>query len=262
MNVIRLGLVAFAAAGWPATWVVDPDAAQFRLHPEVIQMTAFYSGVKVRLDGSVQNGDEVVVVIRGPDLKEVFNRKERIGPIWISRGKVHVSGIPSLFLSFSRSPVNKLLSRDEIEKHGLGEAAVRRQIRIEPVEYDSDTIRDHYFAIKAKEGTYRAQYEGIKLGVATGQQQVPFAIEFDWPRKAPPAVYGVAVSVCRNGSVLKTSTLPLNVIKAGFPAWLSALSEERAPVYGVLSILVAVSAGFGIDFVATAVFGKRPVRGH
>ena len=46
-----------------------------------------------------------MLVIRGPDKEETFNKKVRAGPIWISSGQVHITGVPSLFLSFSPAPV-------------------------------------------------------------------------------------------------------------------------------------------------------------
>jgi uncharacterized protein (TIGR02186 family) len=220
-----------------------------KLAPEVIRMGAFYSGEWMRISGTVAPGSKAIVVIRGPNTEEVFNRKARAGPIWINSGKVHISGVPSLFLCYSSEPVGKLLSPSEIDKRQLDVSAIERQMTVLPQEMDHPVIRTNFVTLKTEENVYRIISNGLKMG-APGEAGVPYSLDFHWPRKAPPAHYEVRVYECRDGRIVGRTGAPLEVVEVGFPAAMASLAAEHASLYGVIAVLVAVLIGFGIDFLA------------
>jgi uncharacterized protein (TIGR02186 family) len=250
-------------AGTRSSLAIESEGPTVRLTPGVIEMGASYSGAAMRIEGAAKAGAEVVVVVRGADREEIFNKKGRFGPIWINAGKVHVSGVPSLYLCFSARPVHAFLSRDAIDRHQLDETAIRRQMRISPQGdvQEQNVIRNNYLTLKRQEGTYRVSNAALKK--ADGDPgALAYSVEFTWPKKAPPGAYQVKVYECRDRSVVRLSSAPLEVVKVGFPARLSSLAMNQAALYGVLAVLAAAIAGFGIDFVATKLFGKKRAVGH
>jgi uncharacterized protein (TIGR02186 family) len=230
-----------------------------KLSPEVIRMGAFYSGEWMRISGTVAPGSKAIVVLRGPDTEEIFNKKGRIGPIWINSGKVHISGVPSLLLCYSSEPLSKLLRREEIDKHQLDDAAIERQMTVRPREMDLPIIRTHFVRLKTRENVYRMISDGLKMGAAD-EAGVSYWVDFHWPRKAPPADYEVRVYECRGGVIVGKVGARLEVIKVGFPAAIAALATQHASLYGMLAVLIAVVAGFGIDFLAAGL--RKKVRVH
>lgn len=242
----------------PALCLLRAEGPSVKLTPEVIRMGAFYAGEWMRISGTVAPGSKAIVVIRGPNTEEIFNKKGRAGPIWINVGKVHISGVPSLFLCYSPEPVGRLLSRDEIDRNQLDETAIKRQMIVSPKEMDLDIIRANYLALKTEERVYRDISNGLRMG-APDSTGVPFSVDFHWPRKAPPAHYEVRVYECRDGSIVGKLAAPLDVVKVGFPATMAYLAREHASAYGVLAVLIAVVVGFGIDFLAA--FLRRKLRG-
>jgi hypothetical protein len=252
-------LLAFAAALSPA----PPEAAgrlEFRVTPAVIEVGSFYGGSRMRLEGAVSAQARVAVVVRGPGREETFNRKGKVGPIWVTTGKVHVSGVPSLFLRFTSGPLRSFLSREAIDKHQLDEASIRNQMRIKP-DRDRDVILAGWLNVKGRDGTYALVRDGVKMG-APGAGGVPFTVEFAWPKKAPPGQYEVSVYECRDGAVARAASSSLPVVEVGFPAWLSGIAENRAALYGLVAVVAAALAGFGIDFLATLILGRRRARAH
>jgi len=231
-----------------------------KLTPPVIEMGLFYSGVKVHIEGTLPPGAKGVVLIRGEGREEVFNKKSRVGPIWVNTGKLRVSGVPSLYLRFSSEPLRAFLSREAIDGNQLDEAAIKKQMRIEP-DGDRDAIVAGWLTLKTQDGTYSLVRDAVKMGTP-GPAGVPYWVEFQWPKKAPPARYQVWVYECRDRSVINVVSAPLPVVKVGFPAWLAAMATQRAAAYGVAAVLAAVLAGFGIDFLAALVFGRRRATRH
>jgi uncharacterized protein (TIGR02186 family) len=239
MSALPKSLVFAVAALFGPAFAAGPSV---KLTPEIIRMGAFYSGEWMRISGTVAPGSKVIVLLRGPRTEEVFNRKGRVGPIWINTGKVHISGVPSLFLCYSSEPVNRLLHRDEIERRQLDDQAILRQMVVTPKEMDHATVRADFIALKTGENVYRMISGGVKMGAA-GAAGVPYSVDFHWPRKAPPAHYEVRVYECRDGALVGRTTAALDVIEIGFPAMMVALATEHASLYGRGAVLIAALGG-------------------
>ncbi len=239
------------------TTAVVPEPVSFQVKPAVIEMGAFYSGSMVRVEGRVENGSKLLVAVVGSDRAEHFNKKAKVGPIWLNSGKVHVSGVPSLFLRFSTEPVRALLASATIEQHRLDEASLQQQMRLEPHLPEGDAVmKANFLSLKQADGIYQFSNGGVRLG-EPGQNGTPFWLEFAWPKKAPPATYQVRVYEIRDGQVIRRAESPLHAVRVGFPAWLAAFAEHRAATYGLAAVVFGALAGFGIDFLTLRLFGKK-----
>ncbi len=251
MNTIAKGLLLTLA-----TLLVTPAeraraaGPTVKLTPEVIRMGAFYSGEWMRISGLASPGSKVIVVLRGPRTEEVFNRKGRVGPIWINVGKVHISGVPSLFLCYSSEPVERLLGQAEIERRQLDDSAIERQMIVTPKEMDHPDVRTNYIELKTEDNVYRVISNGLKMGTPT-PEGVPYSVQLHWPRRAPPDHYEVRVYECRDGSLVGRTTAQLDVVKIGFPATMAALATSHPSAYGIGAVLIAALAGFGMDFLVS-----------
>ena len=247
-------LTAFTAALARAATSSQP--ATVTVTPRVVQMGTFYGGAKVRVEGKVTPGSKVVVAVRGSDVTEFFNKVGRVGPIWINTGKVAVSGAPSLLMVFSSEPLDSCLTRAEIDQHQLDAAAIKKQIQIEPQAQGGDPIATDFLKLKVRQGSYRMVASAIETG-SVEDGSLPYALEFVWPKNASPGAYEVSVYACREGEVKESLKGPLKVVEVGFPALVASMAREHASTYGIVSIVVAILAGFGIDFLATRLFKKR-----
>jgi uncharacterized protein (TIGR02186 family) len=234
-----------------------PQSIAVKVTPSVISMGTFYSGAKVHVDGTVPLASDVIVAVRGPEVTEVFNKVGRAGPIWVNSGKVSISGIPSVLLIFSTKRVCDCLCRGEIDRCQLDAAAIKNQIKIKPVTSGTDLIAGEFLKLKYRQGSYQLENGGIQLGGATEARQA-FALDFNWPKNAAPGTYLVRVSACQGGDVTESLEIPVEVVEVGFPAMIADLARDRPATYGIISVVVAVLAGFGIDFLTTRIFKKKP----
>lgn len=249
-----------------------------KLTPPVVQMGIFYGGAKVRVEGAVPPGSRVVVVVRGPEITEVFNRIGRVGPIWVNTGKVTISKVPSLLLVFSSGPICDCLCRREIDRCQCDLASLKRQIHIEPREKADDSVAEDFLKLKVRQGNYQMAGGSIHTGApeqalvdtpsmamareaaqtpGPGVGTVPYTLEFAWPKSAAAGTYSVSVHACRNGEVEETAEVPLSVVEAGLPATIASLARERPATYGIISVFAAMLAGFGIDFVVSRLIKRR-----
>lgn len=228
--------------------------------PPVIGMGMFYTGADVRIEGVVSAGSKVAVVVRGGQRSEVFNQKVKTGPIWITSGKVTISGVPSLFLRFTDGMLRDSLAREDIDRYQIDQSAIQRQMEVHP-DHDHEVMVASWLSLKAHDGTYGLVRNGVKMGQPR-DGAVPFSVRFAWPKKSPPGQYTVSVYEYRERAVVATSEVSLPVERVGFSAWLATVVTQRSLIYGLMAVLVSAVAGFGIDLLVALIFGKKAVTAH
>jgi hypothetical protein len=238
-------------------------------------MGAFYNGAKMRIEGTAPSGSQVLVVIRGEEHDELFNKKGRVGPIWVNTDRIHIAFTPSLFLSFSSADVTAFLDPASIEAYQLDEQAIKNRLAsrshckcnttlrhhtwpgaiaqcagVEPDPKYQELIRSNYLALKTREGRYQTHLHAVQMTNAVSNATADdsrYRVDFDWPRSAPPGSYQVEVYACKNRQVAARTTTPLEVVEVGFPAQMAALASGRPWAYGLVAVLGAIFAGFAID---------------
>jgi len=243
-------------------WAQPPDEVvplPLKLIPERIEIGMNYGGAPLRIEGTVAEGSDVVVVIRGPEDEQEFNKKVRAGPIWISSGKVSISGVPSLFLSLSSGSVRGLVDSEVVDARVLDPEAIKHEMAVDAGGdvVDEELMKDNYLALKEEEGKYQVLDSAVELG-SPSNSVVSYSIDLDWPRTAQPAVYEVTAYEIRDRRVTGTGEAELNVVKVGLPESIHAFALDKSVQYGALAVLLAVIAGFGIDFLTSRIFGSRP----
>ncbi len=239
------------------------DPTTLQLTPQTIEMGAFYNGAPIRMEGTIPKGSQVIVIIRGATKDEVFNKKGRVGPIWINVDKVHVTGTPSLFLRFSSEDMHTFLDRKTIDAYELDELSVTERMRIrtshgEPSAEYRELIQNSYLELKKKDGTYRRVANRVHMAEVNGVTH--YMLLFNWPKTAPPGSYQVELYACRDRAIVGRSGTVLRLVEVGFPAFIANLAHQHPWEYGVVAVVVAVLAGFGIDAVASRLRPKRAPR--
>ena len=264
-RIVRMALIAGLII---AALRIAPAAALaqqlgVRVTPDTVRMGAFYGGATLRVEGTAGEGGKIIVIVRGPKVTETFNQAGRVGPIWVNTGKVTISEVPSLFLVFSSDPVSACLPRAVIDQDGLDLQAVKRQMHIECKTRDYGRVADEYLAYKGNQGSYRLVSGGFRMTQAdpAGLSCASYSLELKLPKCAGRGQYQVRVLECRGGEIVASSEIPLTVVEVGFPALVAWLASQHASYYGIICVVVALLAGFGIDFVATRLF-KRKMVGH
>jgi hypothetical protein len=237
------------------------------LTPEKIVMGAFYDGARVRIEGTAPSESGVLVVIRGAEKDEFFNRKGRVGLIWLNADRIHVKQAPSLFLTFSSADVSSLLDRGSLDEYQLDETAIEKRIccfshckcsliagRVEqccvhgilPDPLYAEFLLASFVELKEREGCYCSHPRTVSLAAVSGPG-TKYTLEFSWPPKAPPGDYQVEVYACHDRKVIARSEATLQLAETGFPAYVANLASLHPWVYGLGAVLVAMLAGFGID---------------
>ena len=275
LTALMIAIPGSAAAQASANSSAVSSDLSVKVSPQAIQMGAFYDGAKMRIEGTAPSGSQVLVIIRGEEHDELFNKKGRVGPIWVNTDRIHVAFTPSLFLSFSGADVTSFLDPASIEAYQLDEQAIKNRLAsrshckcsttvrhhtwpgtitrcagVEPDPKYQELIRSYYLALKSRERRYQTHLGAVRItnpGSNAAAADSQYSLDFNWPRSAPPGSYQVEVYACKNRVVAARTTTPLQVVEVGFPEAMVTLSSGHPLAYGVIAILAAVLAGFTID---------------
>ncbi len=234
-------------------------------------MGSFYDGSVIKIRGSAPPDSGIIVVIRGEKNDEFFNKKGRLGPIWINTDKIHVAAVPSLFLSFASSDISSLLNRESIDTYELDDSSIASHMvcrthckcssqhsaktsvnsctGTSPDSAYQALIRENFIALKSSNGSYRSYPSAVQLA-KTGDES-RYDLTFDWLRNAPPGSYHVEVYACRDRAVVARAESLLRVVEVGFPVRMAALAKNHPFGYGILAVLAAVFSGFTIDTISS-----------
>lgn len=235
-------LVVLASAAPSRAQQVVADLSQ-----HLVAITTGFVGTDVLLFGAVEGSGDVVVIVRGPDRREVVRRKARVGGIWVNVEELAFTNAPSFYAIAASRPVEDLLSVRLRARHRIGTEFLDLRPARQADPKAIEAFRGGLMRNKARKGLYldtpgRVSFLGNRL----------FRTTLSFPANVPTGTYTVEVLLVRNGGVVSAQTSPLLISKIGVGAEVYRFANNYAMLYGIIAILIALAAGW----IAAAAFRK------
>jgi len=240
-----LALFAFAPDARAQPLIADLSSHQ-------IAITAGFAGTELLLFGATEGEGDVVVLVRGPESDARVRRKARVAGIWINRDEMRFAGAPAFYRVAASKPLAELVPQAVRLRHQIGTDA----LRLMPLglqggaDASADEIalfRQGFVRNKEAQKLYDAEIGRVAfLGPRLFRTRIQF------PANVPTGAYSVEVLLVRQGQVVAAQTTPMFVNKVGIGADIYDFAHDRAAIYGLIAIFLAVFAGWA----AGAVFRK------
>lgn len=224
-----------------------------------VKVTSGFRGAAMVLYGAVYDPSEkppdVVVVVRGPARPVRLIRKVRVAGLWLNSRPVVFEGAPGFYMAASSRPLNRIADFGTLRRLGLGVDHLRidapeeartetrygvRDVVVSRLGEDYLDWRRAVIRLKEKAALYDVAPTGVRF-VDRGL----FRAEVVLPAEAPIGRYETQVWLFKNGEPVALRTRELTVEKVGFERWLYRFAYDRPWTYGLLSVLIAVGAGWG-----------------
>ena len=216
-----------------------------------IKIDFFYHGSSVSVKGVSDADTDLVIKIAAPEGHESLMQKGKVGgTLWMNVGTLKLEKVPNLYTIHSTKKLEDILEPAEMEKYVIGYPALSRHIEMSPVANDGEKAKwfDEYVKYKENSKLYATTSGKIEIKKGSdGTQQ--YYILTKWPYQAPPGDYIVTVYAVKNGKVLEQAEAKVKVEQAGIVKTLSGMAKNSAAFYGIISILSALGAGFGVGLV-------------
>ena len=249
MRVIFLIIGLFAATIASAQETVVSELSQ-----DGVSITATFDGSEIFLFGAIKRDApvsedagklDVIIEVSGPPTDTLVRQKERKVIIWVNADSVELERAPSYYSIAATGPLEELVSESERSLRNLGLDYAVRVANPEDEEFREAVIRIHQ-----DNGTYATEVTPVTL-----TEETLFTTKLAMPVNVVEGDYTVKTMLVRDQQVISTSTSTITVRKTGVEKWLYDLAHEQAFIYGLLSLAVALLAGW----TASEVF--RRIRG-
>ncbi|WP_386684031.1 TIGR02186 family protein [Loktanella sp. R86503] len=224
------------------------------LSQDSVSITATFDGSDILIFGAVSRtapepqdmGDlGVIVAVSGPDQTvSVFRKQRRMG-IWINTDEVIVDRAPSFYAVASSAPIDDVLSDTEDLRNRV---TIPRAIRsVGATVDDSANFTEALIRIRAKDALFQVNEGGVDL-----EQDTLFRTAFRLPANLLEGDYLARIFLTRGGKVIDTHSTVIPVQKVGLERWLYNLAHVQPFLYGLLSLVIAVAAGWAASAGAAA----------
>lgn len=215
-----------------------------------IAITADFDGSEILIFGAVKREApvpegqmNVIVTVAGPSQPVMVRRKERIFGIWVNRDAVEVDLAPSFYAIATTGPLSEILKDIEDLRHKISIPRAIRSVGAKVI--GAEAFTDALIRIRSAADLYKVNENTIDL-----RSDTLFQTSVQLPANLTEGDYTVRTILTRNGDVIAIDETVIDVRKVGLERWLYNLAHERPLIYGLLSLTIAIVAGWG----ASAVF--------
>ncbi|MEM7723871.1 MAG: TIGR02186 family protein [Pseudomonadota bacterium] len=221
------------------------------LSQDAISITTNFDGSEIIIFGAVRReapppGTEpmhVIITVEGPSREVVVRRKDRRFGIWVNTEAAEVDAAPTFYAVSTTGPIREVIDQTEDLRHRI---TVPRAIRAvdtmvgNPVEFVEALIR-----IRLDEELYQ-----LNEGAVRFREETLFDTAVRLPANLVEGDYQTRIFLTRGGEVVDVFSQAIPVRKVGLERFIYTLAHEQPLVYGILSLTIAIIAGW----LASAVF--------
>ena len=169
----------------------------------------------------------------------LVRRKDRRFGLWVNTDAVPVRLAPSFYAVATTRPLDELLSETERLRYQIGMDQAVRRIGGHETITDTRDFGTAVVRLREANGLY-AQLDGdVKV-----TEDTLFQVRVDMPANLVEGDYQAEFFLVRDREVISSGKTVIVVEKTGIERWLYNLSRERPFAYGVLSVLLALAAGW------------------
>ncbi len=208
------------------------------LSKHLVAITTGFSGTEVLLFGAIEDKGDVVVVVRGPGRQELVRRKARIGGIWINESSAEILA-PSFYRIAASRPLEQIAAPEVLQRHQIGTSHLHFEMQDLGDEAAAAEFHNALLRLKQRRDLY-----GDKVLPVSFLGNRLFRTEMRFPANVPIGTYSVEVYLLENGQVVSAQTTPLIISKIGVGADVYDFAHNQPAIYGIIAILVAISAGW------------------
>ena len=224
--------------------VLIPNAilaeAYFDISEDNIKIETNFTGKEVIIFGILNDGQETIMTIKGPQKNAVIQKKERILGFWFNTKQITYNEIPSVFFIASSKNIEDILPASTIIKEELSfnyllENKTSQRNFISDVSLDN--WKDNFVRINKNKNLFK-KYNVEKIDNKLFQTRIFF------PAKSIPGEYKVNVYQIKNNLILNNKEKIITLKKSGVGNQIYNFAHNNAAAYGLFVIIFAVLSGF------------------
>lgn len=196
----------------------------------------------VKRDAPLPKGDiDIVIAISGPSSPLTVRKKDKRFGIWVNTESVDVGAAPAFYAVATTGPLAEILSPEQDQQHRI---SIEQMIRSVGVDNSRDDIRDALIRIRASGDLYQELENTVEFTADT-----LFRTDIALPANLTEGTYHTRMFILRDKAVVSQTDTVIDVRKVGLERFLYNLAHDLPLVYGLLSLFIAIAAGWGASTI-------------
>lgn len=212
-----------------------------------VSITTWFTGSEIFIYGAIKRDApvpkiwplDVIVTVTGPVQPVIVRKKERRFGIWINDSGVKVDEAPSFYAVATTGPFHEVISYTDDLRFKVG---LEHLVHFIGETYDSEYKEGYPEALvrlRLDSGVYSELIGGVKV---TDETLLETRIKL--PANLVEGDYRARIFLLRDRRVLDVFESSIEVRKVGLERFIYTMAEQHSAIYGVLSIFVALAAGW------------------
>ncbi len=219
-----------------------------------VSITTNFDGSEILVFGAVKREDaipegpelQVIVTVAGPSAPVLVRRKSKRFGIWVNTDAVEVDHAPSFYAINTSGALDDVLGAVEDLRNKITIPQVIRSVGAPQNIENAGLFTESLIRIRKKSNLYQ-----LNEGAVSIEEQTLFRTSVALPSALTEGGYDTRIFLTRGGKVVADYETVIDVRKVGMERWLFNLSREQSLLYGLMSLAIAIAAGWG----ASALFG-------
>ncbi|GGE37467.1 TIGR02186 family protein [Actibacterium pelagium] len=212
-----------------------------------VAITTTFKGSEILIFGAVKRDKpapedklDVIITVSSHLTPVLVRKKERKLGIWVNAESAEIDFAPTFYAIRSTAPLNEILSPAADLQHSISVPRAIRAHDAQPSGGTRDPFVEAVIRIRTDQGAYQVQEESIEL-----TEDTLFRANVELPSNLTEGDYRTRIFLLRNNQVIDAYETTLDVRKVGLERWIYNLAHEHSLIYGLLSLIIAIAAGWG-----------------
>ncbi len=213
-----------------------------------VAITASFVGSEILVFGAIKReapppGDAplgIIVTVSGPSEPLVIWRKKRVAGIWVNAASLKIDAAPSFYAVSTNAPLRQILIGSEDLRYKISIRQAIQAYWANLLALDAGDFTEALVRLRAEDDLYQMNEGQVSL-----QAETLFRTSVRLPAKLVEGRYMARIFLTRKGRVLSSYQTDIEVRKVGLERWIFNLAHQRPLLYGLLSLVIAIIAGWG-----------------
>ena len=231
---------------WPAVATAQNEEIVADLSQRRVSITTNFTGSEILIFGAVKRSEalvdrdplDVIITVAGPDQPYIVRKMDRVAGIWVNAAQQEIDAAPSFYAVMSTGPLKDILFDTEDLRHRITNERVIRAVDGGAGAAAPD-FTEALIRIRKSEDIYQ-----LNEGAVAFFDGALFRTQVALPANLTEGEYETTIYLVRNKSVVAKNRTTIDVRKVGLERFLYNLAHNQPLIYGIMSILIAIAAGW------------------
>ncbi|WP_121062155.1 TIGR02186 family protein [Chachezhania antarctica] len=249
--MIARALLGLVVALWSGAALAQEEPLEevvLGLSRDRVAITTQFDGSEILVFGAVKREApmppdpplEVIVTVSGPSAPVLVRKKARRFGIWVNTQAVLVDAAPSFYAVATTAPLDEILSETEDLRWKISIDRAIRSVGAPSEITEAARFTEALIRIREEKDLYQMREGKVAL-----DQSTLFRTALAMPSDLTEGAYDIRIFLTRGRDVVSSYTTVIDVNKVGLERFLFDLSRAQPLVYGLMSLAIAIAAGWG-----------------